>query len=161
MADEPVSALDVSVQAQIINLMQSLQSEFNLTYVIVSHDLSVVRYVADRIGVMYLGRLVEIGPSDAVYKHPAHPYTAGLLESIPIPRLQQGNAKQGSAIRGELPSAIHPPSGCPFRTRCPRAQDRCANEAPILRGFSSGHSAACHFPLIPVGASADDIGRTI
>jgi peptide/nickel transport system ATP-binding protein len=161
VADEPVSALDVSVQAQIINLMQSLQSEFNLTYVIVSHDLSVVRYVADRIGVMYLGRLVEIGPSDAVYTHPAHPYTAGLLESIPIPRLQQGNAKQGSAIRGELPSAIHPPSGCPFRTRCPRAQDRCANEAPILRGFGSGHSAACHFPLISIGASADDIGRTI
>ncbi len=147
VADEPVSALDVSVQAQVINLMQSLQSQFDLTYVMVSHDLSVVRYVADRVGVMYLGRLVEIGPSDAVYGHPAHPYTAGLLDSIPVPDPQLERAKSGSAVRGELPSAVNPPSGCPFHPRCERAQDRCVVEAPILQGFGPGHSAACHFPL--------------
>ena len=147
VADEPVSALDVSVQAQVINLMQSLQREFDLTYVLVSHDLSVVRYVADRVGVMYLGRLVEVGPSGAVYGHPAHPYTAALLASIPIPDPHIERAKSGIAVRGELPSAIDPPSGCPFHPRCERAQDRCATEAPLLQGFGPGHSAACHFPL--------------
>lgn len=158
VADEPVSALDVSVQAQILNLMRSLQEEFGLTYIVISHDLSVVRYIADRIGVMYLGHLVEIGPSDAVYRQPAHPYTAGLLDSIPIPDPQRERAKPGSPIRGELPSAIHPPSGCPFRTRCPRAQARCASEAPLLRNFGPGHSAACHFPLLP--ALGGDTSRT-
>lgn len=150
VADEPVSALDVSVQAQILNLMESLQEQFGLTYIVISHDLSVVRYLADRIGVMYLGRLVEIGPADAVYNSPAHPYTAGLLAAIPAPNPNQHRVKGGTAIGGELPSAIHPPSGCPFRTRCPRAQDRCATEAPAMRRFGPGQYAACHFPLIPL-----------
>lgn len=153
VADEPVSALDVSVQAQILNLMRSLQAEFNLTYIIVSHDLSVVRYVADRIGVMYLGRLVELGSSEEVYRHPAHPYTAGLLASIPIPDPRLVGNGQPISIRGEMPSAVHPPSGCPFRTRCPRAQERCAAQMPLLTDFGGGHQAACHFPLIASGTT--------
>ena len=148
VADEPVSALDVSIQAQILNMMQSLQRELGLTYLFISHDLAVVRYVSSQIGVMYLGKLVEIGAADDVYLRPAHPYTRGLLDSAPVadPEAEQAKAKAG--ISGELPSAIHPPSGCRFRTRCPLAQEICAEVEPPLRSFpGTGHLAACHFPL--------------
>ncbi len=148
VADEPVSALDVSIQAQILNLMRRLQSERDLAYVLISHDLSVVRYLADRIGVMYLGKLVETGEAASVYERPAHPYTAGLLRSVPEP--DPARARKGSdvAISGELPSSVHPPSGCRFRTRCPLAQDICAEQEPPMRAFhGAGHQAACHFPL--------------
>jgi peptide/nickel transport system ATP-binding protein len=147
VADEPVSALDVSIQSQVLNLMKDLQADLGLTYIVISHDLSVVRYLADRIGVMYLGKLVETGPSAALYASPAHPYTAGLLEAIPVPDPARERAKQSAVIRGELPSALNPPTGCRFRTRCPRAQDLCATEEPPLRPFGTGHLAACHFPL--------------
>ncbi len=150
VADEPVSALDVSIQSQILNLMKRVQASHNLTYIVISHDLSVVRYLADRIGVMYLGKLVEVGPGSDIYDRPAHPYTAGLLEAIPVPNPQlAGERGDNVAVRGELPSPLHPPSGCRFRTRCPRAQDLCAREAPPLRPFGPEHFAACHFPLQP------------
>jgi peptide/nickel transport system ATP-binding protein len=148
VADEPVSALDVSIQAQILNLMKRLQSERDLTYIVISHDLSVVRYLADRIGVMYLGKLVEIGDANDIYTRPAHPYTAGLLKAIPLPDPAIERAKGTFTVEGELPSAAHPPSGCRFRTRCPRAQSVCAETEPAMRSFTTAtHRAACHFPL--------------
>jgi peptide/nickel transport system ATP-binding protein len=148
VADEPVSALDVSIQAQILNLMRDLQREHGLTYLFISHDLSVVRYMADAIGVMYLGKLVETGPADAVYNSPAHPYTKGLIDTVPVADPAAERAKEHQGVVGELPSAIAPPSGCRFRTRCPRAQELCALEEPPLRPFTSAaHQAACHFPL--------------
>ena len=153
VADEPVSALDVSIQAQVLNLMKSLQARFGLTYIVISHDLSVVKYLADRIGVMYLGKLVEIGPSEAIYARPAHPYTAGLLEAIPEPDPVIERAKKSEAIKGDLPSAISPPSGCRFRTRCPLAREECAEQEPLPRLFGDGHLAACHFPLEPALAA--------
>ena len=155
VADEPVSALDVSVRSQILNLMRRLQASHGLTYVVISHDLSVVRYLADRIGVMYLGKLVEVGTGADIYERAAHPYTAGLLESIPVPRPEIARQKAGKvAMTGEIPSAVNPPSGCRFRTRCPRAQERCAAEVPEMSLFGGEHQAACHFPLqTPVAAA--------
>jgi peptide/nickel transport system ATP-binding protein len=153
VADEPVSALDVSIQSQVLNLMKGLQSDLGLTYIVISHDLSVVRYLADRIGVMYLGKLVEIGPAAEIYARPAHPYTASLLEAVPVPDPRQERAKKPAVIKGELPSALSPPSGCRFRTRCPRATERCAEEEPLPRPFGDGHLAACHFPLEPALAA--------
>jgi peptide/nickel transport system ATP-binding protein len=147
VADEPVSALDVSVQAQILNLMRSLQRRFGLTYVVISHDLSLLKYLADRIGVMYLGKLVELGPSDEVYRSPRHPYTAGLIDSIPVPDPSRERSKGSEGLGGELPSAIDPPSGCHFRTRCPLATQRCADEEPILKEDGPLHQVACHYPL--------------
>jgi peptide/nickel transport system ATP-binding protein len=152
VADEPVSALDVSVQAQILNLMRSLQDRYGQTYVVISHDLSLLKYLADRIGVMYLGRLVELGPSEHVYGAPRHPYTAGLIKAIPLPAAAKGGGTQAGQVKsvglgGELPSAIDPPSGCHFRTRCPLATDRCAADVPVLTAGDGLHAVACHHPL--------------
>jgi peptide/nickel transport system ATP-binding protein len=147
VADEPVSALDVSIQAQILNLMKDLQRRHGLTYVMISHDLAVIRYMADTIGVMYLGKLVELGPSASVYSRPAHPYTQGLLDAVPTAAIGATREERKLIVRGELPSAVNPPSGCRFRTRCPRAQSLCAEVEPLLVNFGPGHSAACHFPL--------------
>jgi peptide/nickel transport system ATP-binding protein len=153
VADEPVSALDVSIQAQILNLMKSLQETHGLTYIFISHDLAVVKYLADTIGVMYLGKLVEVGPAEDIYNRTVHPYTQGLIDAIPTPDPAQ--AKQHlAAVRGELPSAIAPPSGCRFRTRCPFAKEICAEEEPPLRTFGGSHLAACHFPLREPSAAA-------
>jgi oligopeptide/dipeptide ABC transporter ATP-binding protein len=158
VADEPVSALDVSIRAQVLNLMKRLQADHGLTYIVISHDLAVVKYMADRIGVMYLGKLVEEGSGEDIYQRAAHPYTAGLIATIPVPDPEVAGARAEAAISGELPSAIDPPSGCRFRTRCPFAQDLCAEEEPELRSFGPGHIAACHFPLQdytpPVAAAA-------
>ncbi|HYB85466.1 MAG TPA: ABC transporter ATP-binding protein [Streptosporangiaceae bacterium] len=157
VADEPVSALDVSIRSQILNLMRRLQAAHGLTYVVISHDLSVVRYLADRIGVMYLGKLVEAGSSADVYERAAHPYTLGLLRTIPVPDPEAERAKHTIAVAGELPSSMNPPSGCRFRTRCPMAQEICAAQEPPLRPFGHGHLAACHFPLqtpVPVEAGS-------
>jgi oligopeptide/dipeptide ABC transporter ATP-binding protein len=147
VADEPVSALDVSIRAQVLNLMKRLQADHGLTYIVISHDLAVVKYMADRIGVMYLGKLVEMGTADDIYERAAHPYTAGLIGTIPVPDPEQARAGKGAVIKGELPSPVTPPSGCRFRTRCPYVQDLCASEEPPLRPFGPGHIAACHFPL--------------
>ena len=154
VADEPVSALDVSIRAQVLNLMKRLQADHGLTYIVISHDMAVVKYMADRIGVMYLGKLVEIGSGEDIYKRAAHPYTAGLIATIPLPEPEAARAKKGTGIRGELPSPINPPSGCRFRTRCPFAQELCAAEEPELRSFGPGHLAACHFPLQKYAAEA-------
>jgi oligopeptide/dipeptide ABC transporter ATP-binding protein len=156
VADEPVSALDVSIQAQILNLMRSLQTTHELTYIVISHDLAVVRYLADTIGVMYLGKLVEIGPANEVYERPAHPYTRGLIDAVPIPDPVLERQRETVPVRGELPSALDPPSGCRFRTRCPLAQDVCAEVEPPLRSFGRNHRAACHFPLETPEESTDE-----
>ena len=147
MADEPVSALDVSIRAQVLNLMKRLQADHGLTYVVISHDLAVVKYMSAKIGVMYLGKLVELGSGEDIYQRAAHPYTAGLIATIPIPDPSLARANGEVGIKGELPSPINPPSGCRFRTRCPFAQEICAEEEPQLRSFGPGHIAACHFPL--------------
>jgi oligopeptide/dipeptide ABC transporter ATP-binding protein len=160
VADEPVSALDVSIRSQLLNLMVRLQADHDLALVMVSHDLSVVRYIADRVGVMYLGKLVETGPTASVYDAPAHPYTAGLLEAVPVADPKARVGRERAAIRGELPSPMYPPSGCRFRTRCPRAQDICETAEPVmlpLKRQAAGaprHETACHFPLHPVEALA-------
>jgi oligopeptide/dipeptide ABC transporter ATP-binding protein len=143
VADEPVSALDVSVQAQILNLLVELQEQLGLTYLVIAHGLAVVRHMSRRVGVMYLGRMVELATSEAMFAHPAHPYTAALLAAAPVPDPSQ--RKRRIMLSGELPSAAHLPSGCRFRTRCPLAQARCAEEEPLLRQIRTGQWAACHF----------------
>jgi oligopeptide/dipeptide ABC transporter ATP-binding protein len=147
VADEPVSALDVSIRSQVLNLMKRLQLEHGMATVVISHDLAVVKYLADRIAVMYLGKIVELGSGDDIYRRAAHPYTDALIKTIPVPDPALEKAKKDVGIKGELPSAVNPPSGCRFRTRCPRAADLCAQEEPLLRDFGTGHVAACHFPL--------------
>jgi oligopeptide/dipeptide ABC transporter ATP-binding protein len=158
VADEPVSALDVSIRSQVLNLMKRLQAEYRLASIVISHDLAVVKYLADRIGVMYLGKLVEVGSGEDIYLRPAHPYTDALIKTIPVPDPAAEKAKTEVGIRGELPSPINPPSGCRFRTRCPRAQALCSEEEPLLRSFGPGHRAACHFPLqTPADGDADGV----
>lgn len=142
VADEPVSALDVSVQAQIINLLKDLQSKLKLTFLFIAHDLSVVRYFSNRIGVMYLGKLVEISPSYELFQMPLHPYTKVLLASIPIPDPEA--RKKMETLKGDIPTPLNPPSGCRFHPRCPIAVDRCKTEEPALRELRPGHYAACH-----------------
>lgn len=146
VGDEPVSALDVSIQAQVLNLMRDLQRELDLAYIFISHDLSVVDYMADRIGVMYLGKLVEIGPAREVVRAARHPYTQALVDAVPSITPDRVATRDGTTIRGELPSALDPPTGCRFRTRCPRAADICTTEPPLVGGL---HQVACHLPLRP------------
>ena len=147
ICDEPVSALDVSVQAQVLNLLEDLKQRYGLTLMFIAHDLAVVKNVSDRVGVMYLGKLCEVAPSDKLYSRPAHPYTDILLQSIPVPD-PSVRPDARSRIEGEIPSPVFPPSGCRFRTRCPRAQERCAAEEPVVRAIEPGHFVACHFPLV-------------
>jgi peptide/nickel transport system ATP-binding protein len=149
ICDEPVSALDVSIRAQILNLLEDMKARFGLTLLFIAHDLAVVKAVSDRVAVMYLGRLCEVGPSEQVFANPAHPYTALLIEAIPVPDPDVRPAE--SVPVGEPPSPIAPPSGCRFRTRCPRADRRCAEEVPELRELAPGRFAACHHPLIAAG----------
>ncbi|MCW2967295.1 MAG: oligopeptide/dipeptide transporter, ATPase subunit, partial [Solirubrobacteraceae bacterium] len=145
--DEPVSALDVSIQAQVINLLDDLQDELGLSYVFVAHDLSVVRHVSDRIAVMYLGKIMELSPGAELYSKPIHPYTAALLNAVPIPDPRQNRTRERIVLEGEPPNPINPPSGCVFRTRCPRATEICSTSEPPLMAYANGHTAACHHPL--------------
>lgn len=147
VADEAVSSLDVLIQAQVLNLFEKLRRELGLSYLFIAHDLAMVKQVSDRVAVMYLGQLAEIGPSQGIYRKPLHPYTAALLDSIPRVDPATGKAHRPVALPGEPPSPVEPPSGCRFRTRCPRAQEKCAEEVPLLTERLPDHQVACHFPL--------------
>ena len=171
IADEPVSALDVSIQAQVVNLLEELQQRLGLTYVVIAHDLAVVRHISDDIAVMYLGAVVEVAPSDGLYAEPLHPYTIALLSAIPIPDPEVEDARERIVLRGDLPSAANPPSGCRFHTRCPfRQATRCHDQEPVLRVLDDlpGHQVACHWaeqvrsgelqPATAAGPAADPVG---
>ncbi|HKY66204.1 MAG TPA: oligopeptide/dipeptide ABC transporter ATP-binding protein [Acidimicrobiales bacterium] len=160
ICDEPVSALDVSVQAQILNLLEDLKARYGLTLVFITHDLAVVKNVSDRVAVMYLGKICELAPPDQLYSSPAHPYSAALLSAIPVP---DPTVEAGSSglVPGDLPSPVAPPSGCRFRTRCPRAEERCAVEEPQIREVAAGQFVACHFPLVGETAPPADEGQMV
>jgi oligopeptide/dipeptide ABC transporter ATP-binding protein len=168
ICDEAVSSLDVLIQAQVLALFERLRAELGLSYLFIAHDLALVKQVSDRVAVMYLGKLCEVGPGEVVYRRPLHPYTRALLDSIPSPdpavARSAADGRASGVISGEPPSPIHPPSGCRFRTRCPRAAELCATEAPPMRELATGHSVACHFPLADVARttarSEERIGET-
>jgi peptide/nickel transport system ATP-binding protein len=153
ICDEPVSALDVSVQAQILNLLEDMKARYGLTLIFIAHDLAVVRNVSDRVAVMYLGKLCEVAPADELYRAPAHPYTAALLASVPVPDPAVRPDPGADEPAAELPSPLSPPTGCRFRTRCPRAEATCAEREPEIREVAPGHYAACHFALTPTSAA--------
>lgn len=144
IADEPISALDVSIQAQVVNLMKQLQREHGLTYLFIAHDLSMVKHISDRVGVMYLGNMVELAASDELYEHALHPYTKGLLSAIPLPDPEKERSRERIVIEGDIPSPVDPPSGCRFRTRCPMATEICSQVVPVWQEIRPNHWAACH-----------------
>ncbi len=144
VCDEPISALDVSIQAQIINLLDDLQDKFGIAYLFISHDLSVVRHISDRVAVMYLGKFMELSKQEELYTRPLHPYTQALLSAVPIPDPQIEAERSVVLLKGEIPSPINPPDGCVFFLRCPRAFDRCSRETPVLKDVGAGHFVACH-----------------
>ena len=144
ICDEPIAALDVSIQAQVINLLEDLQEEFGLTYLFISHDLGMIRHIADRVAVMYLGRIVELASSQALYSTPLHPYTQALLSAVPMHDPKMERKRKGTILVGDVPSPANPPSGCHFSTRCPSAEDRCFKDHPEWREVSQGHQVACH-----------------